>query len=48
MCTDTGVIVTHTFIFLLASGPIILVTHVQLAIVTQSCASTVHCDLLLQ
>ena len=38
MCTDTGVIVTHTFIFLLASGPIVLVTHAQLTVVTQSCA----------
>ena len=38
MCTDTGVIVTHAFIFLPASGPIVLVTHVQLAVVTQSCA----------
>ena len=51
MCTDTGVIVTHAFIFLPASGPIVLLTHAQLAVVTQSCAllyTTVHCDLLLQ
>ena len=50
-CTDTGVIVTHTFIFLPASGPIILLTHAQLAVVTQSCALlyiTAHCDPLLQ
>ena len=38
MCTDTGVIATHAFIFLLAFGPIVLLTHVQLAVVTQSCA----------
>ena len=38
MCTDTGVIMTHTFIFLPASGPIVLVTHAQLTVVTQSCA----------
>ena len=47
-CTDTGVIVTHAFIFLPASSPIVLV---QLAVVTQSCALlyiTAHCDLLLQ
>ena len=51
MCTDTGVITTHTFIFLPASGPIVLVTHVQLAVVTQSCTLlyiAAHCDLLLQ
>ena len=36
--TDTGVIVTQPFIFLLASGPIVLVTHAQLTVVTQSCA----------
>ena len=29
---------THTFILLLASGPIVLVTHAQLTVVTQSCA----------
>ena len=29
---------THTFIFLLASGLIVLVTHAQLTVVTQSCA----------
>ena len=38
MCTDTRVIVTHAFIFLPASGPIVLLTHAQLTIVTQSCA----------
>ena len=51
MCTDTGVIVTHTFIFLPASGPIVPLTHAQLAVVTQSCTLlyiTAHCDLLLQ
>ena len=50
-CTDTGVIATHAFIFLLASGPIVMSTHAQLAVVTQSCALlyiAVHCDLLLQ
>ena len=39
------------FIFLPASGPIVLLTHAQLAVVTQSCALlyiTAHCDLLLQ
>ena len=38
-------------IFLPASGPIVLLTHVQLAVVTQSCTLlyiAAHCDLLLQ
>ena len=38
-------------IFLPASGPIVLLTRAQLAVVTQSCALlyiTAHCDLLLQ
>ena len=43
--------VTHAFIFLPAFGPIVLLIHAQLAVVTQSCALlyfTAHCDLLLQ
>ena len=39
------------FIFLLASGPIVSLTHAQLAVVTQSCTllyTTAHCDWLLQ
>ena len=50
-CTDTGVIMTHAFIFLLASATIVFLTHAQLAVVTQSCTLlyiTAHCDLLLQ
>ena len=50
-CTDTGVIMTHAFIFLPASGPIVLLTYAQLTVVTQSCALlyiTAHCDPLLQ
>ena len=50
-CTDTGVIVTHAFIFLPALGHIVSLTHAQLTVVTQSCALlyiAAHCDLLLQ
>ena len=50
-CTDTGVIVTHALSFYRPLAPLFLLTHVQLAIVTQSCALlyiAAHCDLLLQ
>ena len=50
-CTDTGVIVTHALLFYRPQAPLFLLTHVQLAVVTQSCALlyiAVHCDLLLQ
>ena len=50
-CTDTGVIVTHALSFYWPLAPLFLLTHAQLAVVTQSCALlyiTVHCDLLLQ
>ena len=50
-CTDTGVIATHTLSFYQPLAPFVLLTHAQLAIVTQSCALlyiTAHCDLLLQ
>ena len=48
-CTDTGVIVTHALSFYRPLAPLFLLTHAQLAVVTQSCAllySTAHCDLL--
>ena len=38
LCTDTGVIVTHTLSFYQPLAPFVLLTHAQLAIVTQSCA----------
>ena len=50
-CTDTGVIVTHTLSFYRPLAPLFLLTHAQLAVVTQSCAllyTAAHCDLLLQ
>ena len=50
-CTDTGVIATHTLFFYRPLAPLFSLTHVQLAVVTQSCALlyiTAHCDLLLQ
>ena len=50
-CTDTGVISTHTLSFYRPLAPLFLLTHAQLAVVTQSCALlyiTAHCDLLLQ
>ena len=50
-CTDTGVIVTHALSFYRPLAPLFLLTHAQLAVVTQSCALlyiTAHCDLLLQ
>ena len=50
-CTDTGVIVTHALSFYRPLAPLLLLTHAQLAVVTQSCALlyiTAHCDLLLQ
>ena len=50
-CTNTGVIATHALSFYWPLAPFVLLTHVQLAVVTQSCTLlyiTVHCDLLLQ
>ena len=50
-CTDTGVIVTHALLFYRPQAPLFLLTHAQLAVVTQSCALlyiAAHCDLLLQ
>ena len=50
-CTDTGVIVTHALSFYRPLAPLFMLTHAQLAIVTQSCAllyTAAHCDLLLQ
>ena len=50
-CTDTGVIVTHDLSFFWPLAPLFLLTHVQLVVVTQSCALlyiAAHCDLLLQ
>ena len=50
-CTDTGVIATHASSFYQPLAPLSLLTHAQLAVVTQSCALlyiTAHGDLLLQ
>ena len=50
-CTDTGVIATHALSFYQPLATLFLLTHAQLAVVTQSCALlyiTAHCDLLLQ
>ena len=50
-CTDTGVIATHALSFYWPLAPLFLLTHAQLAVVTQSCALlyiAAHCDLLLQ
>ena len=50
-CTDTGVIVTHALSFYRPLAPFGMLTHAQLAIVTQSCTLlyiAAHCDLLLQ
>ena len=50
-CTDTGVIATHTLSFYRPLAPLFLMTHAQLAVVTQSCTlpyTAAHCDLLLQ
>ena len=50
-CTDTGVIMTHALSFYRPLAPLFLLTHAQLAVVTQSCAllyTAAHCDLLLQ
>ena len=50
-CTDTGVIATHALSFYRPQAPLLLLTHVQLAVVTQSCTLlyiAAHCDLLLQ
>ena len=50
-CTDTGVTATHTLSFYRLRAPLFLLTHAQLAVVTQSCALryiAAHCDLLLQ
>ena len=48
LCTNTGVIALS---FYRPLAPFVLLTHAQLAVVTQSCAlryTTAHCDLLLQ
>ena len=48
LCTNTGVIALS---FYQPLAPFVLLTHAQLAVVTQSCAllyTTAHCDLLLQ
>ena len=37
-CTDTGVIATHALSFYRPLAPLLLLTHAQLAVVTQSCA----------
>ena len=50
-CTNTGVLATHALSFYRPLAPFVLLTHAQLAVVTQSCAllyTAVHCDLLLQ
>ena len=50
-CTDTGVIVTHALSFYRPLAPLFSLTHVQLAVVTQSCTllyTAAHCDLLSQ
>ena len=48
MCTDTGVIITHAFIFLLASDPFVLVDSCAACCCASELCSIVHCDLLLQ
>ena len=48
-CTDTGVITTHALLFYRPLAPLFLLTHAQLAVVTQSCALlyiAAHCYLL--
>ena len=50
-CTDTGVMMTHALSFYRPLAPLFLLTHAQLAVVTQSCALlyiAAHCDLLSQ
>ena len=50
-CTNTGVTATHALSFYRLRAPLFLLTHAQLAVVTQSCALlyiAAHCDLLLQ
>ena len=50
-CIDTGVIETHALSFCRPLAPLFLLTHAQLAVVTQSCTLlyiAAHCDLLLQ
>ena len=42
-CTDTGVIVTHALSFYRPLAPLFLLTHAQLAVVTQSCALLYIC-----
>ena len=37
-CTDTGVIVTHALSFYRPMAPLVLLTHAQFAVMTQSCA----------
>ena len=44
-CTDTGVIVTHALLFYQPQAPLFLLTHAQLAVVTQSCALLYITDL---
>ena len=46
-CTDTGVIATHAFIFLLASGPIALVDSCAAHCCDSELRLIVHCDPLL-
>ena len=48
MCTNTGVIATHAFIFLPASGPIVLVDSHAAHYCDSELRLIVHCDLLLQ
>ena len=45
-CTDTGVIVTHAFIFLPASGPIVLVDSCAARCCDSELRLTVHCCVL--
>ena len=48
-CTDTGVIVTHALLFYRPQAPLFMLTHAQLAVVTQSCALlyiAAHCDVI--
>ena len=42
-CTDTGVIATHALSFYRPLAPLFLLTHAQLAVVTQSCALLYDC-----
>ena len=42
-CIDTGVIVTHALSFYRPLAPFVLLTHAQLAVMTQKLRLTVHC-----